>query len=125
MSPSSKLAPARTAPQAARPPPAAGPARPAAPRPSMNDFVLRVVCVVLFVLPAAHGYKNKKGGALRAWRANRTAALAAHGPAALWNTSGETDLSSLFREDRGRGRGFNEDLNRFGVRFFERKLIDK
>ena len=110
MSPSSNLAPARTAPQAARPPPAAGRARPAAPRPTMNDFVLRVVCVVLFVLPAAHGYENKRGGALRAWRDNMAAALAAHGPAAHWNTSGETDLSGLFKF--GYGRGFNEDLNR-------------
>ena len=65
---------------------------------------------LLCVLPAA------RGGALRAWRANRTAALAVHGPATLWNTSGETNLCGLFSQ----ARNFNEDLNRYGASF----LID-
>ena len=111
MSPSSKLAPARSAPQAAHPLPAAGWAGPPAPRGTRGTLhCFGLLWGMLCVLPAAHG------GALRAWRANRTAALAAHGPAAHWNTSGETDLSLLFRQ----ARNFNEDLNRYGVAFFER-----
>ena len=106
MSPSSKLAPARTAPHAAQPPPAAGWARPAAPRATRATratlHCFGLLLGMLCVLPAAHG------GALRAWRANRTAALAAHGPAARWNTSGEADLAKLFRDVLD----FNEDLNR-------------
>ena len=69
------------------------------------EFVLCALLLSL-VLPT-----EADGGALRAWRANRATALAAHGPVGLWNTSGETDLANLFRD----ARGFNEDLDRFLV----------
>ena len=42
-----------------------------------------------------------------AWLANPTLALAAHGPIAAWDTSGETDLGRIFRD----AATFNEDLN--------------
>jgi len=44
----------------------------------------------------------------RAWRANKTAARAAHGHIERWDTAGETDLTGAFDNAT-----FNGDLNRF------------
>jgi len=44
-----------------------------------------------------------------AWLANQSRALAAHGPLAAWDTSGETTLASVFQG----AAGFNEDLNAY------------
>ena len=107
MNPSDKPAQTHPAPhaRAAQPPPTADRGR--ARRVAWSFVRFSVICALLFLfkLPAV------RGGAVRAWRANRAAALAAHGPVALWNTSGETDLSCLFKD----ARSFNEDLNRFGA----------
>ena len=111
MNPSNKPAPPRTAPHArdAQPsPPTAGRgrARRVARAWRAAEFVLCALPFLSLVLPTA-----ADDGALRAWRANGTAALATHGPAGRLNTSGETGLSYLFKD----ARYFNEDLNRFLV----------
>ena len=45
----------------------------------------------------------------RAWLANQTLALAAHGPIAAWDTSGETTLAGVFYN----AADFDEDLNAY------------
>ena len=58
---------------------------------------------------AAPPQERPATGTLQAWLANQTRALAAHGPVAAWDTSGETTLASVFQG----AADFNEDLNAY------------
>ena len=49
--------------------------------------------------------------AVQLWCSDRAAAIAQHGPIGEWDTSGVTDMGSLFKDKKG----FNDDISGWDV----------